>query len=224
MRQQARTVVLAGGSAAILSRHAGGKDWLSRTERMRADRFLVTTARDSFLAAHVLVRTAAAQLLELNPAYLEVEQRCASCGGPHGRPFLQDWPVYLSLSHASKWVAAGASMAPIGLDVEPLTALGHADVEWSVLAPPEQRAVHVASDPYAAFVRLWTAKEALVKVGAGSLDNFADMDLSDVLGPKMSRVTHHGWLLTLQEHARHIVAVASPASNASPPPVRLLTS
>jgi 4'-phosphopantetheinyl transferase len=50
----------------------------------------------------------------------------------------------------------------------------------SVLTDPEARAVDAAADPDVAFLRQWVRREALVKVGALTLDTLRTVDLSQL--------------------------------------------
>ncbi|WP_447645483.1 4'-phosphopantetheinyl transferase family protein [Nocardioides zeae] len=173
-------------TAAVLDAAGGvaaARALLAPYERARADRLHRSTDRDDHVAAHVLVRRVAAALLadggrEVEARDLVLEQRCSGCGGDdHGRPAIAGVPgVHVSLSHARGWVAAGAARGPCGIDVEPVAPVAPLQ---GVLSPGEAAGIaDLGPDARdAAFLRLWTRKEAVVKTGAASLDDLARLDV-----------------------------------------------
>lgn len=138
-------------------------------ELRRAAAFRFAVDRDAYFAAHALVRDSAAALLGADPARLTLSHLCPDCGDTeHGRPIIEG--VRVSLSHTRTHVAAAAAHVPIGVDIE---ATGREQVPDSVLAPGER-----GDGP--SRLRRWVLKEALVKVGATTLDGLAGVDLSHV--------------------------------------------
>ena len=85
--------------------------------------------------------------------------------GEHGKPSLPDSPVHFNLSHTRDLaLAAFSRTAPVGVDVERLDR--RADVENLALRyfhPAEREQMTGDPDPSRAFMRVWTAKEALLK-------------------------------------------------------------
>jgi 4'-phosphopantetheinyl transferase len=174
-----RVVLLAAGTDAILAGPDELRHLISDAEWTRAAGLRREQDRNDFLAAHALLRTAAGRLIERAPQGLTVHQQCPTCGGPHGRPRLaQDARVQLSLSHTRGYVAAAASFVPVGVDVERVPC-GPLDPATAALAlsPSEFDAVTVGPHPGWAFVRQWVRKEALVKVGACTLDGLRGVEL-----------------------------------------------
>lgn len=151
-------------------------DELRRSAALRSD-----ADRDDHMAAHVLVRAAVRVLLP-GRAPMTVEQWCTGCGGRgHGRPSVAEEPdLHVSLAHCRGAVTAAAGWSPVGVDVEPVAARRTPDEALlkATLSPRERRVVERHADPVAAFLRLWVRKEALIKVGALTLDRLTDADLS----------------------------------------------
>ncbi len=176
-------LVLTGPSATVLGAAAlgGAGDALAGLapyERSRAEAYVRPSDADDYVAAHLLVRRAAAQVLGVPAQTLTLAQRCDRCGGPHGRPSIVDHPeIAVSLSHTRGHVAAAAGVAPIGVDIE-IDRRYPADLVPVVLAAGEVRLVQAAPVPSAAFLGFWVRKEALVKVGRVTLDTMASVDLS----------------------------------------------
>ncbi|MBT2488592.1 4'-phosphopantetheinyl transferase superfamily protein [Streptomyces sp. ISL-96] len=144
---------------------------LTPQEQARAT-LLTGADRPDYVAAHVLVRICAARLADVPPQSIVIEQRCPGCGATdHGRPYVRDHPgLSVSLSHTRGTVAAAAGRSPVGIDVE--TTAGFVfdpRLAERVLGAEAAAAVRTAADPALAFLRRWVRKEALVKVGHGSL-------------------------------------------------------
>ena len=156
---------------------------LAAYELARVDRLRRPGDRDDHVAAHVLVRRVAAALLadggsSVAAGDLVLEQRCPGCGGDtHGRPAIVGVDdLHVSLSHARGWVAAAASDRSCGIDVEPVTPVVPLR---GVLTPGEAAELEACApgERNAAFLRLWTRKEAVVKTGAAGLEDLARLDV-----------------------------------------------
>lgn len=147
---------------------------LNAVERERCERFRFPEDRASFVAAHVLVRVCAAELLGLRPEEIGIVQRCEVCDGPHGRPTVTGRPeVSVSLSHTRGYVAAAAAFSACGIDIEPLRPVEPIE---SVLTARERRWLAKQPDPAGVFLRLWVRKEALVKAGLGRIEALNRID------------------------------------------------
>jgi 4'-phosphopantetheinyl transferase len=92
--------------------------------------------------------------------------------GEHGKPFIVGHPeIHFSLSHCREAVACAVSDRPIGVDVESVQR------KWESLAQycmndDELRQIEQAERPDVAFIRLWTMKEARLKLtGEGITDD-----------------------------------------------------
>ena len=97
----------------------------------------------------------------------------------HGKPFLKEYPnLYFSISHCRE--AAGCFIAdrPCGLDIEYIRN-AKPDLVRHTMSPEETESIFAAENPDIAFTRLWTQKEAVLKlIGTGIID-----DLHSVLKP-----------------------------------------
>lgn len=168
--------------------------WLTEAERERLDRLVRPDDRLAYVAAHVLVRECAADVLGCVPADVELAQHCAVCrGSGHGRPFLPGAPeVAVSLSHSRSHVAAVAtrSVGGCGIDVETVS---HRSPPSRSLTARESAWVTTRPSPAAAFTQLWVRKEALVKAGVAHLE---DAGRLEVLGDDGPADEVHGVALT----------------------------
>jgi 4'-phosphopantetheinyl transferase len=158
-------------------------DLLSATERQRAQRLRHERDRRDFIAAHLLARVLVGELVGVDVRAVQLTQSCAVCGiDGHGAPrvtVLDHPPVFTSWSHTAGRVGAIAAFGPVGFDLERVD--GGPDVRETAefaLSAGEAALVRAAPEPAIAFLHFWTRKEALVKVGAMDLDDFAATDLS----------------------------------------------
>ena len=91
----------------------------------------------------------------------------------HGKPYLPLYPhILFSISHCHEAVACALACAPVGIDVESLSAFDPALIA-AVMSPAEQERILCASSPDLEFTRLWTAKESVVKMNDMAADDIA---------------------------------------------------
>ena len=97
--------------------------------------------------------------------------------GEHGKPYILGHPdIHFSLSHCRSAVACAISDRPIGVDVESIREYHESLVRYT-MNDRELQQITEAPQPNIAFIRLWTMKEALLKLtGQGISD-----DLKNVL-------------------------------------------
>jgi len=160
---------------------ASGEGLLSPAEKERMARLRRSSDQEDFQAAHVLIRQCAARLLGVRHEDVSIVQRCATCGGPHGRPEVAGHPdVGASLAHSHGVVAAAAGTVPVGVDVEafpPADGLAVGELS-AALTAAEIRAIESAADPSRAMLLAWVRKEACLKAGLVDLDGLDRLDLS----------------------------------------------
>lgn len=84
--------------------------------------------------------------------------------GPHGKPLLDpDIGLYISLSHSGHWAALAVAYCPVGIDVEHDRRPLPVRIFPRVFTPEEQRRLQSSPDS-PTFLRLWTGKEAVLKL------------------------------------------------------------
>jgi 4'-phosphopantetheinyl transferase len=129
--------------------------------------------RARYVVAHAALRQLLGHYLDLAPADIVYRREaCPRCGGPNGRPVVDQAPpgLHFSLSTRGHVILIAVATAPVGVDVE---AVALPDVAGRVaeLLHPAERAELVAAAPSEramVFTRLWTRKEAYLKgVGVG---------------------------------------------------------
>ena len=178
---------------------------LSAGERDRAARFRFDDDAHRYTAAHGWLRLVLGSAMGLPPADVPLtsgpgKPSVAGAGGPHFRR-----------SHAGYLALIAVAGREVGVDVEPLASGDRwASVADVACTPQESAALHAlpAADRRAAFVRLWTAKEAYLKATGTGLavePDSVEVDLLDGLQP-----VKDGWHVLPIEPARgYLGAVAA---------------
>jgi 4'-phosphopantetheinyl transferase len=137
------------------------------------------SVRARHLHTRVLLRTLRARYTGINP----VEQREVT--GAHGKPGCVSGRVCFNLSHTDDAaLLAFASDGEVGVDIETTARTRRIEPLAERYFHPQERAFlrDQGNDP-ATFLRIWTAKEALLKAaGLGITVELAEMDVTPALG------------------------------------------
>lgn len=163
---------------------------VSAQRREVALRFKFTFGRFTCLKSYVMLQQLVQEIFaETEERWLPLQRRLKEWNGnfvynEHDKPFMQNAlgerieGVDFSISHCKNAIAVVLSDRPVGVDVE---SFRHAEEALlrRTMNPEEQADVCAAIDPAEAFTRLWTRKEAVLKLrGTGLVD-----DLHSVLLP-----------------------------------------
>ena len=144
----------------------------------RADRFRFEDDRKRCLCADMLARRMLAKIADVSPADISFTQ------GDKGKPYA-NVPFFFNVSHSGDFVLCAVSDVPIGADVEHIkpfragmVARYFTEVEaayvWGGSPAPDGNVTD--PDTCARFYRVWTAKEAYVKMTGTGIST----DLSQV--------------------------------------------
>lgn len=88
----------------------------------------------------------------------------------HGAPFLAGGP-YFSISHCKQGIAVVVSDSPVGIDIEGIRQVDEGLVR-KTMNIEEQAQIQASAAPDREFIRLWTRKEAYVKLqGTGIISD-----------------------------------------------------
>ena len=110
--------------------------------------------------------------------------------GEHGKPFIVGHPViHFNLSHCREAAVCMLSKRPVGVDVESVRSFKEELVRYT-MNDHEVRQIMQSERPDIEFIRLWTMKEAVLKLsGRGIMDNMKDVlenlssELTTVVSP-----------------------------------------
>jgi 4'-phosphopantetheinyl transferase len=140
---------------------------LSADERTRAARLIMPDARRRFIAARAGLREILAQITGIDAAALTFG------AGEHGKPHqtgIANAP-HFNLAHSGDLALVAIADRPVGVDLEQVRPLANMAQMADMSFTDEERAALWSLDEpaqTAAFFRLWTRKEALMKAhGAG---------------------------------------------------------
>ena len=96
--------------------------------------------------------------------------------GEHGKPAIVGHPdIHFNVSHCREAVVCAVSDRPVGIDVESIREFKDSLVRYTMNDLELQR-ISQAERPEVAFIRLWTMKEAKLKLtGEGITNNLKDV-------------------------------------------------
>jgi 4'-phosphopantetheinyl transferase len=139
----------------------GDENILSEYEKERYASFSTKASGDIYLKGHSAARYLAANYTGKQPSDLELEI------SPEGKPSFPCTPhLHFNLSHSGDSVYIAFSSDPVGFDIEKTSR----KADFSKLAqryfqPSERELMDASSKPESiAFLELWTAKEAILKL------------------------------------------------------------
>lgn len=121
----------------------------------------------------------------------------------HGKPSLDGQPnIHFNISHCRQAVAVAISSQPIGIDIESIGRY-KPQLAQHVMNDNELQQIAQATDPALAFTRLWTQKEAYLKLTGEGITR----DLRTVLTPEVLQQhpfhtqtnTEHHYVLTIAQ-------------------------
>ncbi len=142
---------------------------LDATERARADRFRVGSARRRYVAARALTRLVLGRYTGVAPAAL------AFASGPRGKPRIEnplsEPRVCFNVAHSGDTAVVAVAGSELGVDVETVRAVPNLErlaTRYCSAAERDRLNRVPTGRRAAAFLRLWTGKEAYLKaVGSG---------------------------------------------------------
>jgi len=145
---------------------SGGEELLDTEEKRRLDAYRSPTARRLFLSGRAGVRLVAARYCGLAPGSFRV--RCDERGKP---AFIGQPDLHFNLSHSGDVALAAFSGAPVGLDIECRgRSRDFAAIARRFFLPEEAEAVlRSGENREDVFLKIWTAKEAIVKLSGKGL-------------------------------------------------------
>lgn len=101
----------------------------------------------------------------------------------HGKPFIPS--AYFSISHCKNGIAVATSQQPVGIDIESVRNFDESLIKMT-MNNAEAAQIHNSDNPAMEFIKLWTRKEAVLKLrGTGITD-----DLPSVLNGNEIIETH----------------------------------
>ncbi|WBB73948.1 4'-phosphopantetheinyl transferase superfamily protein [Micromonospora sp. WMMD1128] len=148
-----------------LDRDVDAAHWLSAAELRRAAAVGDPDGRRRFVVAHAALNAILADRLDLRPTALPLRRN------PRGRPYLPGRSLHFSLAHAGDRALIAVAGREVGVDLDhPRPGLDPRRMAARFFTPAEAARVAAAGTAaYAAYLRLWTRKEACVKAAGARL-------------------------------------------------------
>lgn len=97
----------------------------------------------------------------------------------YGKPYLLNYPdVHFNISHSGKYVTCAVSYTPVGIDIQKISEY-NSDVAKRVCNEKELKQIEDSLDKASEFTKLWTQKEAVLKmhgtgIASGDIKNCLD--------------------------------------------------
>ena len=141
-------------------------EWLSAEEKSRADGYRISEARRKvFEVARAALRLALSQYLKIAPAEIPIaiDER--------GKPFLVGNPLAFSVSHSGEEILIGISpLSAVGVDIEKIDPSRALERLARRFYHPEENLALGEIISAEKFFRVWTRKEAYLKLEGGGID------------------------------------------------------
>ena len=162
---------------------------LSEQRRLQALKFKHEQGRKTCAMAYLLLCQALRQ--EYGITELPVFEY-----GEHGKPFIVGHPdIHFNFSHCSEAVICAVSDQPVGVDVESIREYKESLARYT-MNDQELEQIARAERPDVEFIRLWTMKEAVLKLsGRGIVDDLKHVltdtktsELTTVVDPEVRYV------------------------------------
>lgn len=122
----------------------------------------------------------------------------------HGKPSLQEFPhIHFNISHCHEAVACVVGDEPVGIDIETIRPLRDGVVRYS-MNDAEQRFIYSSSNPPLEFTRLWTQKEAVVKLTGEGISS----DIKHILTKGNSQIettVHPNFVVSVATNRQEII-------------------
>ncbi len=140
---------------------------ISPERRARIARMKFPRKKTASLVTELLIRNEISKATGVGRAAIEFEY------GEYGKPLLKGGGYFFSVSHSGDFVAFAGADSPVGVDIQ---LVEHADYRTAerFFTSEEYAAICAAPSPEREFFRIWTLKEAYVKMlGTGMATPFS---------------------------------------------------
>ena len=131
----------------------------------------------------------------------------------HGKPSIVGHPeIHFNLSHCKEAVVCVVSDQPVGVDVESIREYRESLVRYT-MNDEEIREIESAEDPASTFIRLWTMKEATLKLIGTGISN----DIKTVISKeyRYTTVEKKNYIYTVCFYMKEITTVPLKWTNRS---------
>lgn len=141
---------------------------MTEEKKTRVSRFKNADDKKRSVCAEMLAKRMIAEKFFVSPCDVRISAK------EGGQPLCENFNIHLSLSHSGDYAVCAVSDAPIGIDIQKIVPYNPKTAE-RVCSPSELYAIENSKDKAAEFIKLWTKKEAVLKMrGTGVICSMKD--------------------------------------------------
>lgn len=120
--------------------------------------------------------------------------------GPSGKPYIKDFPVFVNTSHSGNRVVCVSDTKPVGVDIEQIRPLSK-----EILRFFDKKEVSKINEVYGShyfddeknIIKLWTKKEAYIKLKDLPFSSIRSLDLSKIETERFETIEKDGYVITI---------------------------
>ena len=115
----------------------------------------------------------------------------------HGKPYIEGGPFF-SISHCKEAIAVALDDQPVGIDVESIRRFDP-ELVTRTMNDSEQALIAASETPERTFTRLWTQKEAVLKMEGTGIESFEQLQtiLSKYRNIEISTIENEKYIYTI---------------------------
>lgn len=113
----------------------------------------------------------------------------------HGKPYVANGPFF-SISHCKEAIAVALDDQPIGIDVESIRRFDP-ELVTRTMSPSEQALIAASDHPERAFIRLWTQKEAVLKMEGTGITSFEQLQTLSIPDNRIQTIEKEKYIYTI---------------------------
>ncbi|MBQ6977505.1 MAG: 4'-phosphopantetheinyl transferase superfamily protein [Paludibacteraceae bacterium] len=115
----------------------------------------------------------------------------------HGKPYIEGGPFF-SISHCKEAIAVALDDQPVGIDIESVRKVDP-ELVTRTMNDSEQALIAASDHPERAFTRLWTQKEAILKMQGTGIESFEQLQtiLSKYRNIEISTIEKEKYIYTI---------------------------
>lgn len=117
----------------------------------------------------------------------------------HGKPYIEGGPFF-SISHCKEGIAVAIDDQPVGIDIEAIRNVDQ-DLILRTMNEEEQRQIHSNRD----FTRLWTQKEAILKMEGTGITSFEQLQGLSILDYRIQTIEKEKYIYTIAYGKLHCI-------------------
>jgi 4'-phosphopantetheinyl transferase len=188
-------------------------EYLSESEKARADRFKYVIDYNCYVTVHALLRIELAKVLGVKARLINI------CLTDYGKPFIPDTDLPFSISRAKNLFAfaIGESNQYLGVDIEQVKPeIDFMSITRNYFSASEQKLISSLKrrdDQKRTFFELWTRKEALLKaigVGiSGELRKVEVLEGENMLDLVGKQINNHSFKVATSLQKEAMISIAS---------------